>query len=340
MRGRWHEGVDKWTHINQIMKEKKIGILAVQETHLSKDDETSLNETFNKRLKIISSIDPEHGNAKGVAIVLNKHLTSSQEATHKEIIPGRAILVQLPWTKGEKITILAVYAPNDPSKNGAFWEEVQTNLTGLPTPDVLLGDFNIVEDALDRLPPKQDNEHATVALMRLKLSLDLRDGWRAENPDLLAYTFAQSSAQGGRQSRIDRIYISENILPFSKDWTIEPAGIATDHQLISARISDVRMPFVGRGRWTLPLFILKDKDVKDRIIDMGRTMQLDIEDSLANRSVTHNPQTIFKNFKDTAIKFCRDKARTSIPKIQNRINSLKSDLKACLNDQSTPEEER
>ncbi|KAG2054578.1 DNase I-like protein [Suillus hirtellus] len=279
----------------------------------------SLNETFNKRLKTISSIDPEHRNAKGVAIVLNKHLTSNQEATHKEIIPGRAILVQLPWTKGEEITILAVYAPNEPSKNRAFWEEVQTSLTGLPTPNVLLGDFNIVEDALDRLLPKQDNKHATIALIHLKLSLDLRDGWRAENPDLLAYTFAQSSVQGGRQSRIDRIYISENILPFSKDWTIEPARIATDHQLISVRISDIRMPFVGR--------------------DMGCTMQLDIENSLSNRSATHNPQTIFKNFKDMVIKFCRDKARTSIPKIQNHINSLQSDLKACLNDQSTPEEE-
>ncbi|KAG1897004.1 uncharacterized protein F5891DRAFT_1130075 [Suillus fuscotomentosus] len=295
------------------MKEKKIGILAVQETHLSKVDETSLNETFNKRLKIISSIDPEHGNAKGVAIVLNKDLTSSQEATHKEIIPGRAILVQLPWTKGEKITILAVYAPNEPSKNGAFWEEIQTNLTGFPTPD---------KDALDRLPPKQDNEHATVALMHLKLSLDLRDRWRAENPDLLAYTFAQSN----------RIYISENILPFSKDWTIEPAGIATGPSTYLSK--NIRL-----GRWTLPLFILKDKDVKDRIIDMGCTMQLDIENLLSNRSTTHNPQTIFKNFKDTAIKFCRDKARTSIPKIQNRIKSLKSDLKACLNDQSIPEEE-
>ncbi|KAG1766764.1 Endonuclease/exonuclease/phosphatase [Suillus occidentalis] len=310
MRGQWHEGVDKWMHINQIMKEKKIEILAVQETHLSKDNETSLNETFNKRLKIISSIDPKHRNAKDIVI-----------------------------TKGKKITILVVYAPNEPSKNGVFWEEVQTNLTSLPTPDVLLGDFNIVEDTLDRLPPKQDNKHATVALMCLKLSLDLRDRWRAENPDLLAYTYAQSSTQGGQQSRIDRIYISENILSFSKDWTIEPAGIATDHQLISARISDIRMPFMGRGRWTLPLFILKDKDIKDQIIDMGHTMQLDIKNLLSDRSATHNPQTIFKNFKDMAIKFCRDKARTSIPKIQNCINSLKSDLKACLNDQSTPEEE-
>ncbi|KAG1800545.1 hypothetical protein EV424DRAFT_1298107, partial [Suillus variegatus] len=207
-------------------------------------------------------------------------------------------------------------------------------------PDVMLGDFNIVEDALDRLPCRHDNEYATESLAHLKLSLDLRDGWRAENPNSLAFTFAQSHRQGGRQSRIDRIYISEDFMPFSKEWQIEPSGIATDHQLISARISDVHMPFVGKGRWTLPLFILKDKRVRDKIIKMGRALQKDIMSSQSNRSESNNPQIIFKTFKNKVIHLCRDTARKSIPKIQNRINTLKAHLKTCLNNHNLPEDEQ
>lgn len=339
MRGRWHNGVDKWHHINQIIREKKIGILAIQETHLSKAEEAKLNESFGQRIKIISSIDPENTNTKGVAVVLNVRMTNSKEATSDELIPGRALLIQIPWTKNTQLSVLAIYAPNESTQNQMFWEEVRTKLEGKPTPDIVLGDFNIVEDALDRLPCKPDNEKATEALMRLKLSLDLRDGWHAENPDSLAFTFAQSHLQGGRQSRIDRIYISEDFLPFSKEWNIEASGIATDHQLVLARISDIRQPFVGRGRWTLPLFILKDKKIKDEIIEMSRTMQKDITSSKADRSESHNPQTIFKTFKDKSIKLCRDTAKKSIPMIQNRINTLKTHLKTCLNDHSLPEEE-
>ncbi|KAG2116710.1 Endonuclease/exonuclease/phosphatase [Suillus discolor] len=340
MRGRWHNGIDKWNHINQVIRDKKIGIMAIQETHLSKEEESKLNETFGCWLKIVSSIDPENTNAKGIAIVLNVQMTRSKEVTSLEIVPGRALMIHIPWTKNTILTILAIYALNEPSKNQLFWDELRTKLEGKPKPDVMLGDFNIVEDALDRLPCKQDNEYATESLVNLKLSLDLRDRWRAENPNSLAFTFAQSHRQGGRQSRIDRIYISEDFMPFSKEWRIEPSGIATDHQLISARISDIRMPFVGKGRWTLPLFILKDKRVQNEIVKMGRALQKDIISSQSNRSEFNNPQIIFKMFKDKVIHLCRDTARKSIPIIQNRINTLKTQLKTCLNDHNLPEDKQ
>ncbi|KAJ8580603.1 DNase I-like protein, partial [Rhizopogon salebrosus TDB-379] len=246
MRGRWHQGMDKWLHINQIVREKRIAVLAVQETHLTKNEEDNLNEIFQTNLRIISSIDPERPNVAGVAIVLNKKLTASKDIITHEIKPGRALLVTIPWQK-ETLSILAVYAPNDPLDSHNFWEEIRTKLNNLPQPDIMMGDFNIVEDALDRLPPRKDPVHAVESLLRLKFSLDLRDGWRSENPDSSAFSFAQSAAQGGRQSRIDRIYVSEDILPFSKEWNIGPPGMTTDHQLISARISNKRMPYVGRG---------------------------------------------------------------------------------------------
>ncbi|KAG1860934.1 hypothetical protein F4604DRAFT_1510869, partial [Suillus subluteus] len=114
----------KWLHINQIVKERKIGILTLQETHLTPEDETLLNETFKMRLRIILSIDPDKPNAKGVAVVINKHTTNSEEIKKHTLIAGRAMLVIVPWHKDNKLVTLVVYAPNDPTKNADFWETI------------------------------------------------------------------------------------------------------------------------------------------------------------------------------------------------------------------------
>jgi exonuclease III len=258
-------------NINQIIRDQRIGILALQETHLSKDNENALNSTPGLRIQITSSIDPAQINAKGVAIVMNKNLVNTSGVKVHELIPGRALLVIVPWRKDNTLKVLAIYAPNNPQNNQFFWDNVYSKLRGLPKPDIMLGDFNLVEDALDRLPPKQDAQGPTLKLNELKSHLKMRDGWRTEHPDSLQYTFAQSAHQGRRQSRIDRIYIKDELLPFSREWDISPPGIHTDHQLVSARISSKKMPFVGTGRWSLPLFILNNKKLREEMIELGKS---------------------------------------------------------------------
>lgn len=337
MRGRWHNGADKWPHINQLVKEQKIGILALQETHLTKEDEDTINSTPGFRIQVISSIDPARTNAKGIAIVINKKLLGTSGIKTHVLAPGRAILTIIPWQKDSMIRVLAIYAPNDAQSNQAFWELLQSKLRNLPRPDLMLGDFNIIEDSLDRLPPKTDNASASKALHQLKAHLRLRDGWRYENPDTLAYTFAQSAFQGGSQSRIDRIYINDELLPFSKDWDISPPGIHTDHQLISARISSKNMPYVGKGRWSLPLHVLKDENLAESILNLGKTLQNKIDECEDKRSDIMNPQLAFSDFKTQAIKLCRTTAKKIIPKKRNK---LLTQLKTTMNDQNMSDEDK
>ncbi|KIJ09914.1 hypothetical protein PAXINDRAFT_86789 [Paxillus involutus ATCC 200175] len=342
MKGQYHGGSDKWLHINQLVCDQQIGMLALQETHLTKTEEDAINDTFHHRLHVLSSLDPTSPNAKGVAIVINKQLTNSKNIRTFDIIPGRALLARIPWHKESHLNILNVYAPNDSTSNETFWTELLSKVQGLPKPDIILGDFNLVEDALDRLPPHLDAHAATEALAQLRASLRLTDGWRVENPDSTAFTFSQSRAQGGRQSRIDHIYTNENVLLFSNEWKIEPSGIHTDHQLISARVSNHRMPYIGRGRWSLPLFILNDKEVADDILTLGRGLQqsLDSIQSPQNCSTMNNPQTIFKAFKDEVITKCWSAAKKAIPRIQQKMNTIKANLKTVLADDSLSEEER
>src|ERR1700722_20273925 len=80
----------------------------------------------------------------------------------------------------------------------------------LPKVDILLGDFNLVEVAVDHIPSHADNVNTVEALNEVKHMFQLQDGWRNNNPAAKAYTYLQSHS--GSQSRIDRIYVSRTIL--------------------------------------------------------------------------------------------------------------------------------
>lgn len=110
----------KWHMINQIVKDNKISILTLQETHLDDDDRAKINELYHQ-LKIFSSPDPDNPKgARGVAIVLNTRLFKNTDATTTTIIPGRAILTEVNWHANDTFHILNIYAPNNTSDNAAF----------------------------------------------------------------------------------------------------------------------------------------------------------------------------------------------------------------------------
>jgi exonuclease III len=69
---------------------------------------------------------------------------------------------------GDMIPILAVYAPSgDNRANREFWEHIQTKVKrtrGVPRPQVMLGDMNLVETGVDRIPMRLDDKEAVNAL--------------------------------------------------------------------------------------------------------------------------------------------------------------------------------
>ena len=60
---------DNWQHIDQLLRNKWIGILAVQETHLHDPIVDSLHAQFYQRMHIINSSVPKQPNMMGVAVV-------------------------------------------------------------------------------------------------------------------------------------------------------------------------------------------------------------------------------------------------------------------------------
>lgn len=181
----------KWGEISNLMIAEKIDILALQETHLTEEKRKILNARYEKRLHIISTLDNSSPNKMGVALILNKRTTRWKEASVEIIIIGRAMIVDIPWSQETTVTCLVVYAPNPHRKNKEFWERIEElwkkEKWGKPT--CMLGDFNIVEDSADRLPPHQDPLGTVNSLSSLKTYLNLIDGWRRENPTEINFTF-------------------------------------------------------------------------------------------------------------------------------------------------------
>jgi hypothetical protein len=153
-----------------------------------------------------------------------------------------------------------------------------------------------------------------------------------------AYTLLQSAT--GSQSRINRILVTGEVFNNSSDWTIEPSGIHTDHQLISMRYSDPEMPFSGKGCWVLPLYLLKDKKVMTQVYELGKRAESRLEEAKDNRTHDENPQTIFKNFKDEITVVFRERAKIRSSKMDADIKYLKEDLAETLNDPLMGEDEQ
>jgi len=321
---------NKWRDLNQVLRDTRTGIIALQEAHLTEETMNEIHTLFGSRMKVIFS----QGNiprAAGVAFVINKDISIHQGIITHELIPGRALLISVPWHSNLLLTILNVYAPNAPSENEKFWKDLSDSLDSqlIPYPDILIGDFNMVEDAIDRLPSHSDNASTCNALSDLKKQLSVMDGWRNFNNNEKGYTYTQKPNM--IRSRIDRIYVTEKIFETAVDWDISIPPIETDHCLTSVRISDPSLPWSGPGRWKMPDFLLKDHAFKAEAKKLASELEDNINKTQA-RTHNNNPQLSFKMFKDKINEVAIKQAKTAIPKITKSIILLNQEHQRIIND--------
>ena len=143
-------------------------------------------------------------NSGGVAFVLNRELINTKDINITTIEQGRAITLTLKWHLTSQMTLLNIYTPNDYNEHTPFWTNISDQLTYLQIhPDMIMGDFNIVEDPIDRAPTHLDKEDAISALRNLQKTHNMQDTWCHMFPTECTFTFCTHT---GTQSRLDRIY--------------------------------------------------------------------------------------------------------------------------------------
>ncbi|KAI0339653.1 DNase I-like protein, partial [Trametopsis cervina] len=331
---------DKWSKINQIMRDEKLAILAVQETHLTQQAVDSLHSLFGKRILILHSEPQERpSTSKGVAFVINKERLETKDISLTEVVPGRAALLTCKWHNTVKLRILNIYAPNDRNENGKFWDDLSEtwDSKNYTNPSVMLGDFNIVEESKDRLPERPDQTAAVHALQNLCMKFRLIDTWRERYPEIREFTYNQD--HGFSSSRIDRIYLNDRLGKNAIDWATQPApAISTDHMLLSTSLADDKIPYVGNGRWIIPKIVLADHGFLKYVSEAGKNVLSRTKPGVPT-SDPRNIQRLYHSLKTDLLEFARATAKANIPKIIRRINKLKEERKTILNSPSPRDEQ-
>ena len=319
---------DKWQDINQYMKESKTNLLMVQEAHLTQEDVDNIHDLYGTRLRVVFSQGDNHW-AAGVAIVINKERSMSSNIEVFEVIPGRALLTRMPWHGDLLLTTLNIYAPNDHSDNEAFWKELKRKFAteNIPRPNMMIGDFNLVEDAIDRLPTHLDHAGATQALYELRSMLRLEDGWRKYKENEKAYSYLQKA--NNIQSRIDRIYATTDITKNANEWDIKTSPVTTDHSVVSVKIANLKLPQQGHGRWQMPMFQLRDKEFQKEAKFLAKELG-DKADKI-RRTHQNNVQLLHREFKGQIRNLAIRRAKQAVPKMDKTISKLETEHKTTLN---------
>ena len=153
------------------------------------------------------------------------------------------------------------------------------------------------------------------------------------NPTEIAFTYRAQTRHERIQARLDHIYVSRKAEPFTFDWEIKESAIPTDHAMVSVRYAPKEAPYIGKGRWTLPLSLIHNKKFLEKLAEEGIAFQAQatrdwIEHT--NRQ-TANIQTCWETYKEEAHKIAKGIAKECVYKINSRIKAIEKDLKQTNN---------
>ncbi|KAI0056162.1 DNase I-like protein, partial [Artomyces pyxidatus] len=284
------------------MRSKRIGILALQETHLEPEHLNDVNTLYGKQFLVLNSSDPlRPGTSAGVAFVLNKSLILTDDCNLTVLREGRATILSIKWHGEERITLLNIYAPNNYTEQTEFWQSLEEEWVdrNLPKPDFVLGDFNMVEIPMDRAPARTDPANAVQAFQNLRLQLNVTDKWREQYPKERMFTYRGHTNNVVSNSRLDRIYVAHDQAEHVYEWGNETTGsLPTDHWIVSVRYAPIAAPYIGSGRWTWPLWLINDRTLMSEIAKKGIELQKELEQLLVEPNPEKKKQTMWKTFKD------------------------------------------
>jgi ribonuclease HI/exonuclease III len=317
-------GDSKIQRLSTIMKQRKYAIVAIQETRINTEIATQLQKLHPS---IVILNNGQFSSKQGVAFIINKKLFAGKNNTwtHYPLIDNRASLLRINW-RGEHHDIINIYSPNADTDKLAFIENLTnaiTSITDLQNP-ILLGDWNCVEDSLDRQPPREDDHNVLIALDNLKHKLKLVDGWRLQHPTDLKYSLTHVS--NNTLARIDRIYVTKTQELFTNEWKIDSSASLSDHDFVSVKLLKQHEPEQGPGLARFPIDVLDYPPFALPCLKALVTAQQKIKDhTLPNKQDTW--QELQKEILALGLKYQKQrKTQQSAP-----IRELERDISRILN---------
>ena len=192
-------------------------------------------------------------------VLPNSHVPKETCKIYYDDQVGRSIGLQCEIDGASTTRILGIYAPNTDTQNQLFMEALAQRVSEEKA-DIVLGDFNKVESAEDRNPPRSEEPRVLRALENLHNTWNYIDGWRETWPSKLGYSY-HSSNEWLSSSRIDRIFVTPRVFRACSNWKIGDFLHWTDHRLVSVDYCPKRVLKMGKGQWYLNTSLLETEGV-------------------------------------------------------------------------------
>ena len=263
------------------MRSSEIDVLILQETHFTRE----MCNTFNNRypnLKILAHC-PRPGHA-GVAIILGSD-QAKWDPDGAQVFgdtEGRLLIASV-MLRDRRVSIASAYAPGARSTDRQEWYKRTTaTVDDLEDPrfavDIMGGDWNETWEVEDRTSGRPGNVaekiffEAFMTSLRCPEDFPLKDGWRLHNPKQIMYSHTNHSGKG--ESRVDRMYVREDWIQNTSDWTIEPSAVTDlDHKAVTFIWNKPQKNRPrGPGRWRLKPAMLKRKSITKQCAEILNTI--------------------------------------------------------------------
>ena len=327
-------GKSKYKNLTTIIRKSKIAILAVQETRL---DENAAALLQQQNPKIIIENNGTSTNKEGVGFIINKDLLKNKKWKHTILIPGRASRLEIDWTEDNGLDLIVIYAPNETNEKIQYFKTLEKEIDKIKdwSSPILLGDFNFVEDAIDRLPHREDDKRILDAFNHLKTKMKWIDGWRTMRPPEKEYTFLQEGTSS--MSRIDRIYMQEEAYEYAYHWGIQTSAKISDHDIATVEILKKNLPFIGKGIWRMNTETVEYQPFRSRVRKILKKAEEEMEEYLEYPNLRtpeerkkKNPQKIWMEAKANIKKVARDEAKERREMLANKRQALRTKIEISL----------
>ncbi|KAI6128058.1 Endonuclease/exonuclease/phosphatase, partial [Pisolithus croceorrhizus] len=306
--------------LSTIIRKHNILCTTIQETKLAPNKEQNIHILAPKIL-IINNPNTENDRSAGTTFALNKDHLKNRTWDHSILIPGRAARLKIKKNNETQIDIINVYSPNETKEKIKFWKHLHEIIKKKDNWEntLLVGDFNFVESAIDRLPAHTDEKTITDAFNKIKATLQVTDGWRHQNETERAYTFSKQNPTALAQ--IDRIYVNVQKTSDYQNWEITENYNISDHQLVITEIIPQTTPIRGPGLWRL-------NNADEQHIQTRKWIKKLLKNTKEKLKATkdrkeNNPQTIWAKTKEEIRSICIEEAKQR----KNQLNKEKRKLK-------------
>ena len=246
--------INKRLDVLSFLKNKDYNIYCLQDTHFTKNIEKCIHNQWGNDC-LFSSYN---SNSRGVAILFNTNF-DYKILRHQNDNNGNLLAVEIEC-ESNIITLVSIYGPNTDSPE--FYKTVEQAIDYFNSDHyIVCGDFNLImSESLDCMNYLTvNNPKARQRVVEMIEDKYLIDTFRELHPNLKRYTWRKN--RPFKQSRLDYIFISETLLPYLANSSIEPS-YRSDH---SATCVILKMNNFTRykGLWKFNNSLLNDMHYLD-----------------------------------------------------------------------------